>query len=209
MDEQKIEVLAERLKEAGFSDDQLISGEKAQALSSSYYTSKYTASPRLIPKPQHTEVILDRYKQIQTIVELAKELNFSLHSISRGQNIGYGSDAPFADNTVLLDLGAFDKIYQYDKNLNQISLEPGVTQQALYDYLHEGGGEHWPDSTGAPTFASVIGNYLERGFGHSPVAEHAEQILTLTCLIPWGDDTPAEVYSTAINGSFSTIAGSN
>ncbi len=207
MEAEKIEKLVEHLQQAGFSEKQLIAGDKAASLSSKYYTPTFTSPVRIIPLPQHPEISKKRYEQIVSAIEIVKAQQTGLQIISRGQNIGYGSDAPYADNTVLLDLSAFDKIYQYNKSLSQISLEPGVTQQALYDYLIESGGEHWPDSTGAPTNASILGNYLERGFGHSPYAEHAEQIITMTCLIPWGIDTSPGIYSTAINGSLSAIAG--
>ena len=56
--------------------------------------------------------------------------------------------------------------------------------------------------------SKIVIQPLERGFGHSPYAEHAERIITMTCLIPWGIDTSPGIYSTAINGSLSAIAGS-
>ncbi|GGF65579.1 FAD-binding protein [Alteromonas lipolytica] len=206
MDEKQIEQVTNELLNSGFAGEQIVAGKPLESLSISYYPPTYKNYLRVSPIPQSAEISSRRYSQILTVVEVAKRNHIGLQIISSGLNIGYGSDAPYAENTILIDLSSFDKIYQYNKILGQISLEPGVTQQALYDYLVNAGEEHWPDSTGSPIHSSIIGNYLERGFGHSPIAEHAEQIVTMTCIVPRGSESTPTIVSTAVNGSFSSIA---
>jgi 4-cresol dehydrogenase (hydroxylating) len=46
-------------------------------------------------------------------------------------------------------------------------IEPGVTQEQLYRHLRENKTGLWMDSSGAGKEASLVGNILERGFGHT------------------------------------------
>jgi len=65
-------------------------------------------------------------------------------------------------------------------------LEAGVTQGQLADYLKEKGIKLWMDCTGAGPDASIVGNALERGFGHTPYADHFNSIGTMEVVMPDG-----------------------
>ncbi|WP_031497985.1 FAD-binding oxidoreductase [Bryobacter aggregatus] len=110
--------------------------------------------------------------EVQECLRLAASHDIRLHPISTGMNWGYGSAVPYADSTLLLDLGRMNRILDYDDRLGYVVIEPGVTQQQLYDFLQEKGGRYWMDATGSSPSCSIIGNTLERGFGHTPLSDH-------------------------------------
>ena len=56
---------------------------------------------------------------------------------------------------------------RFNEALAYVTVEPGVTQQQLSDHLREHGYRLWMDCTGAGPDTSLMGNILERGFGHS------------------------------------------
>jgi 4-cresol dehydrogenase (hydroxylating) len=53
-----------------------------------------------------------------------------------------------------------------------VTVEPGVTQAQLFEFLREQGSAHWIDATGSTPGASLIGNIMERGFGVTPYGDH-------------------------------------
>jgi 4-cresol dehydrogenase (hydroxylating) len=68
-----------------------------------------------------------------------------------------------------------------------VTIEPGVTQRQLHDFLKERQSRLWMDATGASPDCSIIGNTLERGFGHTPMGEHCEHVCGLEVILPTGD----------------------
>lgn len=135
--------------------------------------------------------------QVQECVRIANRVRVSIHPISSGKNWGYGSRVPPSDG-VLLDLGRLDRIVDFDEDLAYVTLEPGVTQQALYDFLRERQSRLWMDATGASPECSIIGNTLERGFGHTPMGDHCGNVCGFEVVLPTGD---------CIETGFSRFAG--
>jgi 4-cresol dehydrogenase (hydroxylating) len=142
-------------------------------------------------------------KDIQLIITKVRELKttnpeLSIYTISRGRNWGYGSATPTSSNTVLLCLtefenkiswigNQFDKPGQpYGKKLGLVKVTASVTQQQLYEFLQREGGEFWMDATGAPTDSSIVGNYLERGFGHTKMGDHFRYVMGMEVILPDG-----------------------
>jgi 4-cresol dehydrogenase (hydroxylating) len=107
--------------------------------------------------------------QVQRIVRLANRLGWTINPVSTGLNFGYGGASPARPTNIQLDLGRMTSI----RNTAEISrdnpvavIEPGVTQQALYEWLQR----HHPDLafnvTGSARQTSIIGNALDRGVGY-------------------------------------------
>jgi 4-cresol dehydrogenase (hydroxylating) len=120
--------------------------------------------------------------QVQACVEVANRYGIPLTPISSGLNWGYGSRVPFRDG-VLLDLGRMRRILDFDEALGYVSVEPGVTQQQLWEYLRERGSRLWMDATGTSPAASLIGNTMERGFGHTPYGDHFAHVCALEVVL--------------------------
>lgn len=94
------------------------------------------------------------------------------HPISTGQNWGYGSAAPNAENAILLDLSALTQISITSAELGIVTLQPGVTQQMLYDELQRRQLDFMVPVTGAGPSCSILANALERGYGITPFTDH-------------------------------------
>lgn len=104
-------------------------------------------------------------KHVQFVVEQANQYHVALHPLSCGKNWGYSDATPSANYAVTVDLSAMNKIIAIDQKHNFAVIEPGVTQQQLSDALQ--GTDLFMDCTGSSTGSSVVGNIVERGFGHT------------------------------------------
>jgi 4-cresol dehydrogenase (hydroxylating) len=123
--------------------------------------------------------------EVAAAVRVAVDHRVSLYPFSSGLNWGYGSRVPVRDG-VLLDLGRLNAIVNFDEDLGVVTIEPGVTQRQLHAFLRSRGGRFWMDATGASPDCSIIGNTMERGFGHTPAGDHAAQACGLEVLLPSG-----------------------
>ena len=124
--------------------------------------------------------------QVQECMRIASRWGTPVYPISSGKNWGYGSRMPAADNCVLLDLGRMNRIVDFSEDLGYVTVEPGVTQAQLHAFLNERGSRLWMDSTGASPECSLIGNTMERGFGHTPYGDHFAHSCGLEVVLPDG-----------------------
>jgi 4-cresol dehydrogenase (hydroxylating) len=126
-------------------------------------------------------------KQLQECLRIAGENSIPVYPISTGKNWGYGSRVPASTGCVLIDLSRMNRILDFDENLAYVTIEPGVTQQQLWDYLRSKGSKLWIDATGSSPDSSLIGNTIERGFGHTPYGDHASNVCGFEVALPNGD----------------------
>ena len=124
--------------------------------------------------------------EVQECVRIARRFKIPLYPVSSGKNWGYGSRVPVRSG-VLIELGRLNRIVDFNEELGYVTLEPGVTQDQLYRFLQARGSRLWMDATGASPECSIIGNTLERGFGHTPMGDHAGQACGLEVVLPSGD----------------------
>lgn len=190
------------LVDNGFTSEQIVTSD--------HYCTNTTYQPTqavyVIVKPSPIEATSGgtRYNQLITLINLAKEHSFSIHPVSKGLNLGYGGFEPF-DDSIVVDLSNFNRISNYDEATGQITVEPGVTQEDICQFLKENGDIFIHDTTGAPKQASIIGNYLERGFGHTSMAEHPKNILHAQIIIPLAKHQQAALFLTAMDGAINTL----
>jgi 4-cresol dehydrogenase (hydroxylating) len=114
--------------------------------------------------------------QVQQILQIASKHGIGVHPISRGKNWGYGDACPLGPNQVVMDLGKMNRILEVNSELCYAVIEPGVTQEQLYRHLQDHNTGLWMDSSGAGKEASLVGNILERGFGHT---RYGDRFLTI------------------------------
>ena len=122
-------------------------------------------------------------------------LNFTIHPISSGLNWGYGTSQPAGLNAkvVILDLSSLQNI-DFDEDLGLITLEPGVTQGQLSQYLIDLGDEYMVPVTGAGPDCSLVGNAIERGYGITPGTDHFGAVTAIQGYWANGD-----TYCSAVN----------
>jgi len=111
-------------------------------------------------------------EQVLQVVQIASRFGIPLYPISKGRNWGYGDACAPTEGQVIVDLGRMNRIVEVNTRLAYAVIEPGVTQGQLSDYLREHKTGLWVDSTGAGRDASLVGNTLDRGFGHTRYGDH-------------------------------------
>lgn len=108
-------------------------------------------------------------KEVQALMKLFNEFEIPVWPFSIGRNVGYGGSGPRVRGSVGLDMGRnMNKVLKVDVEGAYALVEPGVTFQALHDYLVENKlrDRLWidvPDLGGG----SVLGNTIERGVGYT------------------------------------------
>jgi 4-cresol dehydrogenase (hydroxylating) len=142
-------------------------------------------------------------RELQECVRIANRFRVPLYPISSGKNWGYGSRVPPADGCVLLDLSRMNRILDFNEDLGFITVEPGVTQRQVYEYLKQRNSRLWMDATGSSPDCSLIGNAMERGFGHTPYGDHFSHVCGLQVLLPNGEliETGSAAFRDSTTGS--------
>ncbi len=125
-------------------------------------------------------------EDVQQCVRIANRFRIPIYPISSGKNWGYGSRVPVQDG-VLIDLGRLNRILDFDEELAYVTIEPGVTQRQLYEFLNQRKSRLWMDATGASPECSIIGNTMERGFGHTPMGDHCGNACAFEVVLPTGE----------------------
>ena len=123
---------------------------------------------------------------LQEVVRIANRRHVPIYPISTGKNWGYGSRVPPCDG-VIVDLGRLNRILGFDEDLGYVTVEPGVTQRQLFAFLRSRSSRLWMDATGASPDCSLVGNTMERGFGHTPMGDHASNVCGLEVVLGNGE----------------------
>jgi FAD/FMN-containing dehydrogenase len=137
---------------------------------------------RLIPAALRLRSVED----IVTTVAIAADFGTPLYPISTGNNWGYGSALPPRDGCVIVDLSRLDRIVDFDPAVGLVTVEPGVTQRKLREYLDDRNLPFLVPVTGAGPDCSLVGNALERGYGITPHADHFGAVTALEAVLPDG-----------------------
>jgi 4-cresol dehydrogenase (hydroxylating) len=126
-------------------------------------------------------------EQVQECLRIANQFHTPLYPISSGKNWGYGSRVPPMDGCALLDLSRLNRIVDFNEELGYVTVEPGVTQSQLFRFLEQRQSHLWMDATGSSPDCSLVGNAMERGFGHTPYGDHFAHVCGLEVVLPNGD----------------------
>jgi len=111
-------------------------------------------------------------------LSIARQHRIPVYPISRGKNWGYGAHLPAIDDCVIISLERFQHIGPIHESSARIYLEPGVTQQQLYDHLQAKAPQFTFNVTAGGSQTSVLGNCLERGIGYHHSRKHELNGLT-------------------------------
>jgi 4-cresol dehydrogenase (hydroxylating) len=125
--------------------------------------------------------------EVVALVRLAARFGVPLYPVSTGKNWGYGDACALADGQIIVELSRMNRIIEVDPQLAYAVIEPGVTQQQLSDYLRRHGLPLWMDCTGAGPDTSLMGNILERGFGHSPYGNRLQHVSGMQVVLANGE----------------------
>jgi 4-cresol dehydrogenase (hydroxylating) len=127
------------------------------------------------------------HDEVVALVQAAAGHGIALYPVSTGKNWGYGDACAVSDGQLIVELSRMNRIIEVDRELAYAVIEPGVTQQQLSDYLRERQLDLWMDCTGAGPDTSLMGNILERGFGHSPYGNRLLHVSGLQVVLASGE----------------------
>lgn len=125
-------------------------------------------------------------EEVRALVQTARRHGVPLHPISRGRNWGYGDACPPQEGAALVDLSGMARIIEINTDLGYAVVEPGVSQRQLYEALRREAPGFWVDCSAAGPEASVVGNALDRGFGHTPYGDHVRTTCGLEVVLSDG-----------------------
>lgn len=143
-------------------------------------TSSSSRRPAAVLKPGTRD-------DVAALVKIARRCRTPLYPISTGRNWGYGDACAVHDGQVIVDLGRMNRIERVDAELGYAVIEPGVTQGQLSRYLAASGARFWVDCTGAGPHTSLVGNIVERGFGHSPYGDRLQTVSGMEVVLGTGE----------------------
>lgn len=130
---------------------------------------------------------------VPEVMRIANRHRVPVYPISTGRNWGYGTSLPAQDDCAILDLGGMNRILHFDPEMGTVTLEPGVTQAMLADFLDQGSHPFMVPVTGAGPQCSLLANALERGYGITPQTDHFGAVTDLQAVLADGS-----VYMTAL-----------
>lgn len=126
-------------------------------------------------------------EQVSAIMRVANRHRVPVYPVSSGRNWGYGSRVPVVSGCALVDLGRIREIVDFNERSGFVTVQPGVTQRDLHDFLTSRKSKLWMDATGSSPDCSLIGNAMERGFGHTPYGDHFAQVCALEVVLASGE----------------------
>lgn len=124
--------------------------------------------------------------EVMGVLQIANRHRVPVYPISTGRNWGYGTSLPVRDGCVILDLSAMCSIIHFDAELGVVTVEPGVTQGMLAEFLDAGGHPFMVPVTGAGPNCSLLANALERGYGITPHGDHFGAVTDLEAVLADG-----------------------
>ncbi|KAF0972375.1 hypothetical protein FDP41_009278 [Naegleria fowleri] len=135
---------------------------------------------------RHVPAILypNSVEQISNIVRVANAFKINLYPVSTGHNWGYGSSNPIEHDCVVVNLSKMTQIEFHDEETGLVTVEPGVTQGLLHEYLVKRNLPFLVPTTGGGPNCSLLGNALERGFGVTPHADHFAAVMSMEVVLP-------------------------
>jgi 4-cresol dehydrogenase (hydroxylating) len=154
--------------------------------------------------------------EIREVLKLAGTFKIPLHVYSTGKNWGYGSRISPTNRCLLVDLSRINKIVDYNEDLGHVTIEPGVTQKQLYDFLQDKNSPFGVCITSSAPDTSIIGNICERGVGVGPYGFRSHHISNMEVILPTGElihtgfgryanAQAANAYPEGIGPSFSDV----
>jgi len=125
--------------------------------------------------------------EVIAILAVARRFEVAVYPLSTGKNWGYGDACAVGAGQLIVELARMNRIVKVDTELAYAVIEPGVTQGQLAAYLRSHHTNLWCDCTGAGPDTSLVGNILERGFGHSPYGNRVQHVAGMRIVLASGE----------------------
>jgi len=159
--------------------------------------------------------IVNSVADVATIVHRANRNGHKLWPISGGRNFGYGTSLPVEHDCYVLDMTQLKGI-RFNADTHSVTIEPGVTQGDLAEFLDRHELTYLVPTTGLGPNGSLLGNALDGGYGLTPIIDHFDAIADVEGL--WGNgesfrhgfselgcDSMAQAWRHGIGPSFQSL----
>jgi FAD/FMN-containing dehydrogenase len=157
--------------------EHVLTDERAQA-----YNNCPSQSTRHIP----AVLLPTSQEDVRKIMLIAARYRVPLHPVSTGKNWGFGGAAPGTNSAVIVDMHLMNRIVDFIPDLGIVTVEPGVTQRQLSEFLRQGNYPFIVSVSSASPDCSIIGNALERGHGMMPYMDRFASLTSLKAVLPDG-----------------------
>ena len=137
--------------------------------------------------------------QVIQLMEWAHKNKVSVRPIATGQNWGYGDSGVQSDFEIIVDFCHMNKVISFDEQLGIITLQPGITQQQLFEFLQQINSDFMVPTTGAGPSCGVVSNALERGFGLNNTRDHFQAVHALKGVMADGTLYQSPFYAMSSN----------
>ena len=125
-------------------------------------------------------------QEVQACLKAAQDFGVPIYPVSRGYNWGYGSQVPYENFSVVMDLSRLNQIKVDGKNAT-VTLGPGVTQQQLFEYLRSNYPHLLFSITGSSPYSSIIGNAIDSGYANGLNVIRWNYVISLEAILPSGE----------------------
>lgn len=179
----------------------ILGESRVVAAGETYVGTSTIGAKRYIPAVLRPET----QEQVSAILQIAQRWSVAVYPVSTGNNWGYGSANPVQNDCAILDLSGLDRISDFDPEMGVVTIQPGVTQGALREFLDCHDGNYLVPVTGAGPNCSLLGNALERGYGITPITDHFSAVTKIEAVLPNGThyQTPlSELGGAEVDGLF-------
>lgn len=137
-------------------------------------------TPAAIVWPEHESELI-------ALVQAANQHGFTLHPVAQGKNWGYGTAQGTQPNQIIVNLSRLSQVLEINDAQAYVRIQPGITQSQLYHALQDASSELQLDITAAGLHTSMVGNILERGFGHTDYSDRFGHVQSMRVLLPTGE----------------------
>ncbi|MCW8329940.1 FAD-binding oxidoreductase [Photobacterium sp. SDRW27] len=125
--------------------------------------------------------------QVISLVKAANDHKFEIHPVAQGRNWGYGTAQGTKPQQVIVNLSRLSQVIEINEEHAYVRVQPGITQSQLYQALVDSNSSLQLDITAAGLHTSMVGNLLERGFGHTDYCDRFGNVLSMRVLLPTGE----------------------
>ncbi len=154
------------------------------------YLATYTRDISIVQETWPEAVVRPAFTvEVQRIMRWANKYKVPVFVTSGSCYQGYGGVTSLTPGCLVLDLGRMNRILEINDKLYYVVIEPGVTYRQLVKEFDEKYPHLILDVIGGSPEASVLGNAISRGVGHTwwPYAEHFECVCGMEVVLPTGE----------------------
>lgn len=126
-------------------------------------------------------------EQVVEVVKCFYESREKIRVVSTDNNWGYNTFIKNNFPGFTINLNKMNRIIDFDDELGVVTIEPGVTQGQLKEFLDKKGANLIVPTTGAGPSCSMIGNALERGYGLTAYYDSFASCMSLEGVWPNGE----------------------